>query len=137
VTLSADVKAFITDHESHGELTGDASDVTPRGYRLWLTCPCGSRSSGGSFRTLPPKIRAAGRCDSYPGRRSLHQPAVEFASACSGRDVTRGAPGGHGIRWTLYGLLRAGRLARQGDWLISFLRNVLSEPLRALGVELQ
>jgi hypothetical protein len=41
VTLSADVKAFITDHQPHGELTGDADEPTPTGYRLWITCPCG------------------------------------------------------------------------------------------------
>jgi hypothetical protein len=41
VTLSADVKAFTTDHQPHGELTGDADEPTPTGYRLWITCPCG------------------------------------------------------------------------------------------------
>jgi hypothetical protein len=41
VTLSTDVKAFITDHQPHGELTGDADEPPPTGYRLWITCPCG------------------------------------------------------------------------------------------------
>jgi hypothetical protein len=41
MSLLADVKTFITDHEPHGELTGDAGEVTRSGYRLWITCPCG------------------------------------------------------------------------------------------------
>ena len=43
MTLSADVKAFITDHQVHGRLIGDADDVTHAGYRFWITCPCGTR----------------------------------------------------------------------------------------------
>jgi hypothetical protein len=39
MTLSADVKAFITDHKLHGQPTGDASEVTPNGYRLWIAYP--------------------------------------------------------------------------------------------------
>jgi hypothetical protein len=41
MSLTADVKAFITDHHAHGELTGDADEPTSHGYRLWITCPCG------------------------------------------------------------------------------------------------
>ena len=41
MTLSEDVKAFITDHEPHGQPTGDADEPTANGYRLWITCPCG------------------------------------------------------------------------------------------------
>jgi len=40
VTISADVKTFVTGHQPHGQLTGDADEPTPTGYRLWLSCPC-------------------------------------------------------------------------------------------------
>jgi hypothetical protein len=35
------VKTFITEHEPHGELTGDDDEPTSSGYRLWIKCPCG------------------------------------------------------------------------------------------------
>jgi hypothetical protein len=41
MSLTADVKAFITDHQPHGQPTGDADEPTSHGYRLWITCPCG------------------------------------------------------------------------------------------------
>jgi hypothetical protein len=41
MSLTEDVKAFITDHQPHGTLTGDAGDLTPNGYRLEIACPCG------------------------------------------------------------------------------------------------
>ena len=31
----------MTEHQPHGTLTGDAGEVTPRGYRLEVSCPCG------------------------------------------------------------------------------------------------
>ena len=37
VTLSADVKAFITNHQPYGQLTGDADEPT------WLPCPRATR----------------------------------------------------------------------------------------------
>jgi hypothetical protein len=42
VTVSADVEAFVIDHQPHGQLTGDADEPTPTGYRLWISCPCGA-----------------------------------------------------------------------------------------------
>ena len=41
MTISADLKAFVTNHQPHGQLTGDADEPTPTGYRLWISCPCG------------------------------------------------------------------------------------------------
>ena len=41
MTLSRELEAFVTEHQPHGELTGDAGEVTPNGYRLWISCPCG------------------------------------------------------------------------------------------------
>ena len=41
MTLLADLEAFATEHQPHGTLTGDASEVTPNGYRLEVSCPCG------------------------------------------------------------------------------------------------
>jgi hypothetical protein len=41
MSLTAEVQAFVTDHRPHGTLTGDADDLTPNGYRLWIACPCG------------------------------------------------------------------------------------------------
>ena len=29
------------EHQPHGELTGDAGELTPNGYRLAVACPCG------------------------------------------------------------------------------------------------
>ena len=29
------------EHQPHGELTGDAGELTPNGYRLEVACPCG------------------------------------------------------------------------------------------------
>src|SRR5262245_33252771 len=39
----------------------------------------------------------AGHRDSDPGRRSLHEPAVESGAALSGDDAARGAPGGNSV----------------------------------------
>ena len=41
MTLSADLKALVNDHQPHGQLTGDADEPTPTGYRVWISCPCG------------------------------------------------------------------------------------------------
>ena len=40
----------------------------------------------------------AGYRDSDPGRRSLRESAIDFASALSGHDVAHGASGGNGVR---------------------------------------
>ena len=41
MTLSRDLEDFVTEHQAHGELTGDAGEVTENGYMLWVACPCG------------------------------------------------------------------------------------------------
>ena len=41
MTVSADLKAFVIEHQSHGQLTADADEPTPTGYRLRMSCPCG------------------------------------------------------------------------------------------------
>ena len=41
MTLLADLEDFVTDHRPHGALMGDAGEVTPNGYRLEVSCPCG------------------------------------------------------------------------------------------------
>ena len=42
MTISADLKTFVTYHQPHGQLTGDADEPTPTGYRLWISCACGA-----------------------------------------------------------------------------------------------
>jgi hypothetical protein len=41
VTVWLTWKAFFTDHQTRDQLTGDADEPTPTGYRLWISCPCG------------------------------------------------------------------------------------------------
>ena len=41
MTLLADLEEFVTEHQPHDTLTGDAGEPTPNGYRLWICCPCG------------------------------------------------------------------------------------------------
>ena len=41
MTLLADLEEFVTEHQPHGTLTGDAGEVTPSGYRL-----AGQRTGG-------------------------------------------------------------------------------------------
>lgn len=43
MTLLADLEHFVRAHQSHGELTGDATEPTAHGYTLWTACPCGVR----------------------------------------------------------------------------------------------
>ena len=43
MTLSSDAKAFVTEHQAHGQLTCDAGEVTPMGYDFSIACPCGAR----------------------------------------------------------------------------------------------
>jgi len=41
MTLLADLEDFVRDHRPHGELTGDATEPAPNGYRLTVACACG------------------------------------------------------------------------------------------------
>jgi hypothetical protein len=43
VTVSHDLRAFATAHQRHGEVTANATEPTPAGYRLWARCSCGER----------------------------------------------------------------------------------------------
>jgi hypothetical protein len=36
-----DLEQFVSTHRAGGSLTGGAGDLTPGGYRLWVTCSCG------------------------------------------------------------------------------------------------
>jgi hypothetical protein len=51
--VSADLKAFVSDHQPHGQLTGDADEPTSTGHRLWITVP----------------VRGDGRAVDLAGRR--------------------------------------------------------------------
>ena len=39
--LAAELSEFVARHAEHGRLEGDAGELTPNGYRLVVTCPCG------------------------------------------------------------------------------------------------
>lgn len=38
-----EVEEFVHAHRPCGELTWIATQPTPKGYRLWIACPCGAR----------------------------------------------------------------------------------------------
>ena len=33
---------FVNEHRRCGQLVGDVTDPTPKGYDVWLHCPCGA-----------------------------------------------------------------------------------------------
>ena len=37
-----EVEAFVQAHRACGELTWITTQPTPKGYRLWIACPCGA-----------------------------------------------------------------------------------------------
>jgi hypothetical protein len=39
--MLGDLAAFVQDHQTHGQLVGDASEPAPSGYRVTVACPCG------------------------------------------------------------------------------------------------
>ena len=39
--MLGDLTAFVQDHQTHGQLVGDASEPWPAGYRVTVACPCG------------------------------------------------------------------------------------------------
>jgi hypothetical protein len=41
MTLLRDLATFATDHRPHGELVAAQGGLTPNGYRLTVSCPCG------------------------------------------------------------------------------------------------
>ena len=41
MSLNDDVSAFAMKHTAHGPVTGDATEETPSGYDLTLSCSCG------------------------------------------------------------------------------------------------
>ena len=40
-SLMADLDEFVRDHRPHGPLTGDASEPTPHGCMVEISCSCG------------------------------------------------------------------------------------------------
>ena len=41
MTLEAHIREFIGSQRSHGPLTGDATEPTPNGYIVSVSCSCG------------------------------------------------------------------------------------------------
>jgi hypothetical protein len=41
VTLSDEIREFVSDHQPLGQLIGDATEPGVSGYEVWITCPCG------------------------------------------------------------------------------------------------
>ena len=41
MTLLTDLETFVTDHRPHGELLASEGGLTPNGYRLAVSRPCG------------------------------------------------------------------------------------------------
>ena len=41
MSLTGDLAEFTTQHLSHGKLSADTGALTPNGYRLRVSCPCG------------------------------------------------------------------------------------------------
>jgi hypothetical protein len=41
VTVLADLRDFVACHQPHGTFSGDASEPTPNGYMVDVTCRCG------------------------------------------------------------------------------------------------
>jgi hypothetical protein len=41
MTLLREIQAFLTEHEAHGQLVGDATEPGLSGYQVWISCPCG------------------------------------------------------------------------------------------------
>ena len=41
MTLLTDLEDFVRDHRKHGQLSGDATQPTEKGYLVILACPCG------------------------------------------------------------------------------------------------
>ena len=39
----SEIRGFALAHRSCGELSGNADELTPAGYRLWARCSCGAR----------------------------------------------------------------------------------------------
>jgi len=39
--LTAEIQAFVTKHQKHGQLVGDATEPGVSGYQVWIVCPCG------------------------------------------------------------------------------------------------
>ena len=39
--MLSDLTAFVRDHQSHGQLVGDANEPRPSGYLVTVACPCG------------------------------------------------------------------------------------------------
>jgi hypothetical protein len=43
VGVYPELRGFVLEHRSCGDLRGDADPITPEGYRLWARCSCGAR----------------------------------------------------------------------------------------------
>lgn len=41
--VAEELEAFVARHRACGEMTGDATNLTPTGYLVWISCPCGAR----------------------------------------------------------------------------------------------
>jgi len=41
MTISDEIEAFIRQHDGDGQLVGDATEPSPSGDQLTITCPCG------------------------------------------------------------------------------------------------
>ncbi len=41
MNVLADLEEFVTDHRTHGELMGDATEPAANGYLLAVACVCG------------------------------------------------------------------------------------------------
>ncbi len=41
MSIYKDIGDFVQIHRPHGELTWDAGDLTPHGYRVEIACRCG------------------------------------------------------------------------------------------------
>jgi hypothetical protein len=41
MTLLSDLEEFVREHRPHGELQGDATPPTAKGYTVTVACPCG------------------------------------------------------------------------------------------------
>jgi hypothetical protein len=39
----SDLEHLVVEHQQCGDLTGDAGELGPAGYLLWISCPCGAR----------------------------------------------------------------------------------------------
>ncbi|MFQ5830514.1 MAG: hypothetical protein ACE5JD_15365 [Candidatus Methylomirabilia bacterium] len=42
MSLFADLEDFVHARRACGEMTADAEEPTPHGYRLWVWCSCGT-----------------------------------------------------------------------------------------------